>query len=90
MNIDKTYKLYIKDTSFELTEEEVTALYEACRKALNIKLDNTNPFPNYPPGVRKFEPVVPTYPSWPTYPGTANPDPLWHIPYVTCNDNKVR
>ncbi len=40
--------------SFFLSEEEVTKLYEQCRKALNI--DNANPyFPNYPPGVRKFD-----------------------------------
>ncbi len=36
MIIEKTYKLSIKDTAYFLTEEEVTKLYEQCRKALNI------------------------------------------------------
>jgi hypothetical protein len=67
MNIEKTYKLTIKDTAFNLTEEEVSALYTECGKALNIGVTDS-PYPNYPPGVRKFDPVVPTYPNWPTYP----------------------
>lgn len=73
MNIEKTYKLTIKDTTFNLTEEEVSALYDTCRQALNISATNPN-WPTYPPGVRKFDPVVPTdkttpsYPNWPTYP----------------------
>jgi hypothetical protein len=67
MNIEKTFKLTIKDTSFYLDATEINALYNECGKALNI--GNTNPsYPNYPPGVRKFDPVVPTYPNWPTYP----------------------
>jgi len=37
MTIEKTYKLSIKDTAYFLTEEEVTKLYEQCRKALNSK-----------------------------------------------------
>ena len=68
MTIEKTFKLTIKDTTFiNLTEEEVTALYEQCRQTLNISATNPN-CPTYPPGVRKFDPVVPTYPNWPTYP----------------------
>ena len=67
MNIEKTFKLTIKDTAFNLTEEEVSALYTECGKALNIGVTDS-PYPNYPPGVRKFDPVVPTYPNWPTYP----------------------
>ena len=78
MNIEKTYKLTIKDTTFNLTEEEVSALYETCRRALNISITGTNP-------VKPFDnPIAPTYPTWP---GTGNP---W-TPYVTCNstDNSV-
>ena len=73
MTIEKTYKLTIKGTSYFITEEEVSALYDTCCKALNISVTNPN-WPTYPPGVRKFDPVVPTdkttptYPSWPTYP----------------------
>ncbi len=80
MTIEKTYKLSIKDQSFFLSEEEVTKLYEQCRKALNI--DNANPyFPNYPPGVRKFDddkttPLNPTTPSIP-YPYDTYP---WYSP----------
>jgi len=80
MTIEKTYKLSIKDTAYFLTEEEVTKLYEQCRKALNI--DNANPyFPNYPPGVRKFDddktkPLNPTTPSIP-YPYDTYP---WYAP----------
>jgi hypothetical protein len=84
MNIEKTYKLTIKDTVYFLTEEEVSTLYEQCRKALNI--DNAPPyFPNYPPGVRKFNddkttPLNPTIPSIPypydTYPSGPN-YPYW-------------
>ena len=78
MTIEKTYKLSIKDQSFFLTEEEVTKLYEQCRKALNI--DNAY-FPNYPPGVRKFDddkttPLNPTTPSIP-YPYDTYP---WYTP----------
>ena len=50
MIIEKTYKLTIKDTAYFLTEQEVTALYEQCRQALNISVTNpnwpTNPLPN--------------------------------------------
>ena len=59
MNIEKTFKLTIKDTSFYLDATEINALYNECGKALNI--GNTNP--SYPPGVTK-QPS--DYPSWPT------------------------
>ena len=61
MNIEKTFKLTIKDTSFYLDATEINALYNECGKALNI--GNTNP--SYPPGVTK-QPS--DYPSWPTFP----------------------
>ena len=50
MNIEKTYKLKIKDTEFNLTEEEVSALYDACRKSLNINYIGPIPskWPVYP------------------------------------------
>ena len=89
MTIEKTYKLTIKGTSYFLTEQEVTALYEQCRQALNISATNPN-WPTYPPGVRKFDPVVPTdkttptYPSWPTYPNTY----CGNVPFGT-TDNSV-
>ena len=84
MNIEKTYKLTIKDTVFNLTEEEVSALYEACRRALNISIIGTKPFDN---------PIAPTYPTWPVYPGTGT-NPIWFNPIVTSNgtnsiDNSV-
>ena len=76
MNIEKTYKLKIKDTEFNLTEEEVSALYEACRRALNISY--VGPIPSKP-----FDnPIAPTYPTWPVYPGTGT-NPIWYAPYVT-------
>jgi len=59
MNIEKTFKLTIKDTSFYLDATEINALYNECGKALNI--GNTNP--SYPPSVTK-QPS--DYPSWPT------------------------
>lgn len=84
MIIEKTYKLFIKDVSYELTEEEVSTLYEACRKALNISL--VGPIPTIPP--KPFDnPTYPNWPSWPTYPwsGTVNP-PNWQQPIVNCNN----
>ena len=87
MTIEKTYKLTIKDTAYFLTEEEVTKLYEQCRKALNI--DNVPPyFPNYPPGVRKFDddkttPLNPTTPSIP-YPYDTYP---WYTPTYPSGPN---
>ena len=76
MNIEKTYKLKIKDTEFNLTEEEVSALYDACRKSLNINY--IGPIPSKP-----FDnPIAPMYPSWPVYPGTGT-NPIWYAPYVT-------
>ena len=47
MTIEKTYKLTIKDTAFNLTEQEVSSLYEQCRQALNISVTNPN-WPTYP------------------------------------------
>ena len=90
MTIEKTYKLTIKDTAYFLTEEEVTKLYEQCRQALNISVTNPN-WPTYHPGVRKFDPIVPTdkttpsYPSWPTYPNTY----CGNVPFGTTTDNSV-
>lgn len=68
MTIEKTYKLTIKGTSYFITEEEVSALYESCRKALNISFTN----PNWPTNDKTTPtyPTYPTYPSWPTYPNT--------------------
>jgi hypothetical protein len=80
MTIEKTYKLTIKDTAYFLTEEEVTKLYEQCRKALNI--DNATPyFPNYPPGVRKFndDKTTPLNPTTPTIPYPYDTYP-WYTP----------
>ena len=76
MTIEKTYKLTIKDTAFNLTEEEVSALYTECGKALKISVAN----PSYPPGVTKIDPVIP----WPTYPYTHCGD----VPFGT-TDNSV-
>ena len=47
MTIEKTFKLTIKDAAYFLTEQEVTALYEQCRQALNISVTNPN-WPTYP------------------------------------------
>ena len=101
MTIEKTYKLTIKDAAYFLTEQEVTALYEQCRQALNISVTNPN-WPTYPPGVRKFDPVVPTYPNWPTDDNTTTGNPQWptyplpntycgNVPFGTihCTDNSV-
>jgi hypothetical protein len=105
MTIEKTFKLTIKDTAYLLTEEEVSALYTECGKALKISATNPN-WPTYPPGVRKFDPVVPTYPNWPTYPpGVRKFDPVvptypnWptypypthcgDMPFGTTTDNSV-
>ena len=76
MNIEKTFKLTIKDTSFYLDATEINALYNECGKALNI--GNTNP--SYPPGVTKLDTVIP----WPTYPNTHCGD----VPFGT-TDNSV-
>ena len=76
MKIEKTYKLKIKDTEFNLTEEEVSALYDACRKSLNINY--IGPIPPKP-----FDnPIAPTYPTWPVHPITGT-NPIWYTPYVT-------
>ena len=98
MTIEKTFKLTIKDTAYFLTEQEVTALYEQCRQALNISATNPN-CPTYPPGVRKFvDPVVPTYPNWPTDDNTTPGKPYQlpntycgNVPFVTIHrtDNSV-
>ena len=81
MNIEKTFKLTIKDTSFYLDATEINALYNECGKALNI--GNTNP--SYPPGVTKLDPVIP----WPTYPYTH----CGYVPFGTTTsgttDNSV-
>ena len=94
MTIEKTFKLTIKDTAYFLTEQEVTALYEQCRQALNISATNPN-WPTYPPGVRKFDPVVPTdkitpsYPNWPTYPNTYCGDVPFGTTTSGTTDNSV-
>ena len=75
----------IKDTTFNLTEEEVSALYTECGKALKISATNPN-WPTYPSGVRKLDDtVVP----WPTYPYTQ----CGYVPFGTTTsgttDNSV-
>ena len=60
MTIEKIYKLTIKNSTYNLTEEEITSLYESCRKALNISY--VGPIPSKP-----FDnPIAPMYPTWPT------------------------
>ena len=60
MTIEKIYKLTIKNSTYNLTEEEITSLYESCRKALNISY--VGPIPSKP-----FDnPITPMYPTWPT------------------------
>ena len=82
MNIEKTFKLTIKATSFYLDATEINALYNECGKALNI--GNTNP--SYPPGVTK-QPS--DYPSWPTsYPfGTTTDYPSQYCHSDMTTDN---
>ena len=85
MTIEKTYKLTIKDTTFNLTEEEVSALYTECGKALKISATNPN-CPTYPPGVRKLDDtVVP----WPTYPYTHCGDVPFGTTTSGTTDNSV-
>ena len=81
MTIEKTYKLTIKDTAFNLTEEEVSALYTECGKALKISVAN----PSYPPGVTKIDPVIP----WPTYPYTHCGDVPFGTTTSGTTDNSV-
>ena len=85
MTIEKTYKLTIKDTAFNLTEEEVSALYTECGKALKISATNLSYLP-YPPGVRKLDDtVVP----WPTYPYTHCGDVPFGTTTSGTTDNSV-
>ena len=85
MTIEKTYKLTIKDTAFNLTEEEVSALYTECGKALKISATNPN-WPTYPPGVRKLDDTaVP----WPTYPYTHCGDVPFGTTTSGTTDNSV-
>ena len=85
MTIEKTYKLTIKDTAYFLTEEEVSALYTECGKAL--KISATNPiWPTYPTGVRKLDDTaVP----WPTYPYTHCGDVPFGTTTSGTTDNSV-
>jgi hypothetical protein len=85
MTIEKTYKLTIKDTAFNLTEEEVSALYTECGKALKISATNLSYLP-YPPGVTKLDDtVVP----WPTYPYTQCGDVPFGTTTSGTTDNSV-
>ena len=85
MTIEKTYKLTIKDTAFNLTEEEVSALYTECGKALKISATNPN-CPTYPPDVRKLDDTaVP----WPTYPYTHCGDVPFGTTTSGTTDNSV-
>ena len=85
MTIEKTYKLTIKDTAFNLTEEEVSALYTECGKALKISATNPN-CPTYHPGVRKLDDTaVP----WPTYPYTHCGDVPFGTTTSGTTDNSV-
>ena len=85
MTIEKTYKLTIKDTTFNLTEEEVSALYTECGKALKISATNLS-YLHYPPGVRKLDDTaVP----WPTYPYTQCGDVPFGTTTSGTTDNSV-
>ena len=80
MTIEKTYKLTIKNWgSFFLSEEEVSALYEQCRMALNVKdLPTTNPVkPNIPYPYDTYPWYTPKYPNDTGY-------PYWTGPTTTC------
>ena len=81
MTIEKTFKLTIKDTTYLLTEEEVSALYTECGKALKISVAN----PSYPPGVTKLDTVIP----WPTYPYTHCGDVPFGTTTSGTTDNSV-
>ena len=86
MNIEKTFKLTIKATSFYLDATEINALYNECGKALNI--GNTNP--SYPPSVRKQPSDYPNWgPNWPTgYPfGTTTDYPSQYCHSDMTTDN---
>jgi len=86
MNIEKTFKLTIKATSFYLDATEINALYNECGKALNI--GNTNP--SYPPGVTKQPSDYPNWgPNWPTgYPfGTTTDYPSQYCHSDMTTDN---
>ena len=86
MNIEKTFKLTIKATSFYLNATEINALYNECGKALNI--GNTNP--SYPPSVRKQPSDYPNWgPNWPTgYPfGTTTDYPSQYCHSDMTTDN---
>jgi len=76
MIIKKIYKLFIKDTSYELAEEEVNALYQTCRKVLNINSNNTNP-------------LTPSTLPWPTYPWTDTGNSLIWPSSDNYNKNSV-
>jgi len=89
MTIEKTYKLTIKDTAYFLTEEEVSALYTECGKALKISATNPN-WPTYPPGVRKLDDNTSTgNPQWPTYPYTQCGDVPFGTTTSGTTDNSV-
>ena len=77
MTIEKTFKLTIKDTAYFLTEQEVSALYEQCRQALNISATN----PNWPTD----DNTTTGNPQWPTYPNTY----CGNVPFGTTTDNSV-
>ena len=77
MTIEKTFKLTIKDTAYFLTEEEVSALYEQCRQALNISATK----PNWPTD----DNTTTGNPQWPTYPNTY----CGNVPFGTTTDNSV-
>lgn len=84
MTIEKTYKLYIKDNSYELTENDVNELYNACRMALNISLTPT--FPYYPPNIRDYPWL---YQPWSAISTTGTPSfPDSGISAIDKNDNK--
>jgi hypothetical protein len=82
MNIEKTFKLTIKDTSFYLDATEINALYNECGKALNIGVTDSP----YPPSVTK-QPS--DYPNWPTgYPfGTTTDYPSQYCHSDMTTDN---
>jgi len=84
MTIEKTYKLTIKDVYYYLDEKELNALYEQCRKALNINYINDIPS-NPNEGVK---PTIPypydTYPWYPSSPGY----PYWTGPTTTISSGE--
>lgn len=79
MKIENTYQLRIKESTFNLSHDEVVDLCLKLQKILNTNNVGSPVVPSFP--VQPVIPTVPYQPWYPSYPST----PIWYSKNTGCS-----